>query len=58
MSKDCPICGKSADKTHVPFCSKRCADIDLGKWFKGFYAVPVVEEDDVPEEEEEVKPLQ
>lgn len=49
---DCPICGKPADKTHMPFCSKRCADIDLGRWFKGSYSVPVVEMDDLPEEEE------
>ena len=28
-----------------PFCSKRCADLDLGKWLNGTYAIPVVEED-------------
>ena len=28
-----------------PFCSKRCADLDLGAWFNGEYAVPVVEND-------------
>jgi endogenous inhibitor of DNA gyrase (YacG/DUF329 family) len=35
----CPICGKSAVEDYRPFCSKRCADIDLGKWFSGSYSV-------------------
>jgi uncharacterized protein len=29
-----------------PFCSKRCADIDLNRWLSGVYAVPVKQEDD------------
>lgn len=37
---DCPICAKSAQETFKPFCSKRCADIDLGRWLKGGYAIP------------------
>ena len=36
----CPICKKPARKAFRPFCSKRCADADLGKWFSGAYAVP------------------
>ena len=36
----CPICGKPAVHDHRPFCSKRCAEIDLGRWLKGGYAVP------------------
>jgi endogenous inhibitor of DNA gyrase (YacG/DUF329 family) len=36
----CPICKKPAQKAYRPFCSKRCADADLGKWFSGAYAVP------------------
>ena len=36
----CPICGKATDVAFKPFCSKRCADIDLGRWFKGGYAIP------------------
>ncbi|MBN9246515.1 MAG: DNA gyrase inhibitor YacG, partial [Hyphomicrobium sp.] len=31
----CPICGKEAVEAYRPFCSKRCADIDLAKWFSG-----------------------
>jgi endogenous inhibitor of DNA gyrase (YacG/DUF329 family) len=37
---DCPICGKPAAEGFKPFCSRRCADIDLGRWFKGGYAIP------------------
>jgi len=37
---DCPVCGKPPMETSKPFCSKRCAEIDLGRWFKGSYAIP------------------
>jgi endogenous inhibitor of DNA gyrase (YacG/DUF329 family) len=36
----CPICGKAAVAAWRPFCSKRCADIDLGRWLNGSYAIP------------------
>jgi endogenous inhibitor of DNA gyrase (YacG/DUF329 family) len=36
----CPICGRPAAHEHRPFCSKRCAEVDLGRWLKGGYAVP------------------
>jgi uncharacterized protein len=36
----CPICGKPTVRDHRPFCSKRCAEVDLGRWLKGGYAVP------------------
>ncbi len=42
----CPICGKPRDPAFKPFCSKRCADIDLNRWLSGVYAVPVKDEDD------------
>ena len=38
--KGCPICGEPADERYHPFCSKRCADIDLGRWFGERYVVP------------------
>lgn len=44
--KACPICGKPALVALAPFCSKRCADIDLHRWLGGVYAVPASEEDD------------
>ena len=42
----CPICGKPREEQYRPFCSKRCADVDLGRWFSGSYAIPVTEEED------------
>jgi endogenous inhibitor of DNA gyrase (YacG/DUF329 family) len=42
----CPICGKPTDAAVKPFCSKRCADIDLNRWLCGVYAVPAKEEED------------
>jgi uncharacterized protein len=38
--KPCPICGKPRDSKYAPFCSARCADIDLGRWLKGTYVIP------------------
>ena len=42
----CPICGKPREAKFRPFCSKRCADVDLNRWLKGVYAVPITEMDD------------
>jgi uncharacterized protein len=36
----CPTCGKPAVADYRPFCSKRCADIDLNRWLSGRYAIP------------------
>jgi uncharacterized protein len=42
----CPICGKPVDEAFKPFCSKRCADIDLNRWLSGVYMVPAKEDED------------
>lgn len=42
----CVICGKAQDVKFKPFCSKRCADVDLNRWLSGSYAIPAVEDDD------------
>lgn len=49
----CPTCGGAAappapkgGRSPRPFCSRRCADIDLGRWFQGRYAIPAVESAD------------
>ena len=39
----CPICGKAASLEMRPFCSKRCADLDLGRWLGGDYRLPTNE---------------
>lgn len=55
--RPCPICGKPAAFAYRPFCSKRCADIDLHRWLSGAYALPAAPEaeDDeaLPEAEEQ-----
>ena len=48
--RKCPICGKPAAAEHRPFCSKRCADIDLHRWLSGAYAIPASE--DQPSDDE------
>jgi len=41
----CPICRKAPPaERYKPFCSRRCADVDLNRWFTGGYAVPTVED--------------
>ena len=42
----CPICKRAMVAAHKPFCSKRCADIDLHRWLSGVYAVPTNETPD------------
>jgi endogenous inhibitor of DNA gyrase (YacG/DUF329 family) len=39
-TRKCVLCGKAQDPAYRPFCSKRCADIDLGRWLKGSYSIP------------------
>ena len=45
----CPICEKTGTAQYQPFCSKRCADIDLGRWLKEGYVVPT---DEAPADDE------
>ena len=47
----CPVCGRPRSAAARPFCSRRCADLDLGRWLTGAYAVPAedVIRDDEPE---------
>jgi endogenous inhibitor of DNA gyrase (YacG/DUF329 family) len=42
--RPCPICGKPSQQKFHPFCSARCANIDLSRWLGGAYAVPAEEE--------------
>ncbi|TYB85824.1 DNA gyrase inhibitor YacG [Oceaniovalibus sp. ACAM 378] len=52
----CPICEGETDRKYRPFCSRRCADVDLGKWLTGSYAIPVDDPEDMPEEADFVTP--
>ena len=42
----CPICGRPAEAEFRPFCSRRCADLDLQRWLRGAYVVPSAEDED------------
>lgn len=42
----CPICARDTDAKHAPFCSRRCQDVDLGRWLRGSYAIPAEAVDD------------
>ena len=52
-SAKCPICGKPAVAALRPFCSRRCADLDLHRWLSGVYAVPASEDEGEDERREE-----
>ena len=51
-NRPCANCGKEAVAKYQPFCSRRCADMDLGRWFNESYAIPAVEPPDEWSEEE------
>lgn len=40
MAPACPICRKPSAEKFRPFCSARCADVDLGRWLTEGYATP------------------
>ena len=42
----CPICGRPTEQSYRPFCSRRCADVDLSRWLRGTYAIPDEAEDE------------
>ncbi len=46
LNKKCPICGAQSTLEYQPFCSKKCADVDLGRWLKESYVVHTEETPD------------
>ncbi len=54
----CLTCGLSGVKEYGPFCSKRCKEIDLGKWFSGSYAIPAAEPPDSAEMERLIEEIE
>jgi uncharacterized protein len=52
-SRPCPICGKPRSEHYDPFCSKRCADVDLHRWLKGSYVIPGANAKPEPDDEQE-----
>jgi endogenous inhibitor of DNA gyrase (YacG/DUF329 family) len=54
MARDaltCPICRRKASEAYRPFCTKRCADIDLSRWLNGVYAIPACPHDEQDDDE-------
>lgn len=49
--RPCPICSKLSTPDDYPFCSDRCAKVDLNRWFSEGYSIPVVEIDDLDEDD-------
>ncbi|MDA9207318.1 DNA gyrase inhibitor YacG [Octadecabacter sp.] len=54
----CPICDAESSTSFRPFCSKRCADVDLAKWLGGSYAIPSENPDDFDELMDELEKAQ
>jgi len=54
----CPICGKDTVQAYRPFCSRRCADLDLARWLGGGYAIPGDAEEDPVDPQQSEKPRQ
>lgn len=52
----CPICSKDTHPDYRPFCSRRCADVDLARWLTGAYAIPSDDPEDLQEAEEALDP--
>ncbi len=46
---DCPMCGKPGIERYRPFCSRRCADRDLGLWFTESYSMPLTDQEEFSE---------
>ena len=45
----CAICKRPVEPAYRPFCSRRCADVDLSRWLSNRYAVAAVEDEEGPE---------
>ncbi len=48
----CPVCDRATAAAYKPFCSRRCADVDLGRWLTGAYAIPAEEAPEADPEED------
>ena len=57
-ARPCPICSKPATHAYRPFCSRRCADVDLGRWLGGSYAIAggPSDEEDISDTPGEISP--
>ncbi|MCS6762409.1 MAG: DNA gyrase inhibitor YacG [Candidatus Devosia symbiotica] len=49
-ARQCPICRKPSVEAFKPFCSKRCADVDLNRWLTGSYVIPARNDEPISED--------
>lgn len=49
----CAICDKAVSAAYKPFCSKRCADVDLHRWLSGGYAIAGQDDESAADEVED-----
>jgi len=54
IEKKCPVCGKPAAEQFKPFCSKRCANVDLNRWLSGSYVIPARDDEPIEDDSDEV----
>lgn len=57
FSNSCAICGKPVEERFKPFCSARCADVDLNRWLSGRYVIPGAGAEGQDDEEDRPSPL-
>lgn len=50
-TRPCPECGRPSTRESYPFCSERCRSLDLSRWLKGSYAIPVAEDESRADDE-------
>ena len=48
----CAVCGRPVLAQFHPFCSRRCADIDLGRWLTGEYRIPGPAQEDLENDDD------
>ncbi len=53
-ARKCPICGKPTVEAFKPFCSKRCADVDLNRWLTGSYVIPARDDEPVADDDNSI----
>ena len=51
-ARKCPICGKPTVEEFKPFCSRRCADVDLNRWLSGSYVIPARDDEPVDDDKD------
>lgn len=52
--RKCPICGRETVEEFKPFCSRRCADVDLNRWLSGSYVIPARDDEPVGEDDDSI----